>query len=131
MATSDAAALMLRKAAGDLQALRHMQDVFAFDDTVFGFHAQQACEKSCKSWLLHLGRRAPKIHDMRDLVALLAEAGVSLDDEEAIVDMTDFAVEWRYDEDPAEPIDRPATVVVCERLYARVAEVTGLELEKR
>lgn len=47
MATSDAQTL-LRKAEADLQAIRHMADRFAFDEGIFGFHAQQACEKALK-----------------------------------------------------------------------------------
>ncbi len=54
MVTSEFATL-LRSAQADLRAIQHMPDAYAFDEQVFGFHAQQACEKALKAWLLHLG----------------------------------------------------------------------------
>ncbi len=54
---------LLRMAQRDLNALRGMinpavdpTQVF-FSDEVFGFHAQQAAEKSLKAWIASLGNR--------------------------------------------------------------------------
>jgi HEPN domain-containing protein len=52
-------AAMLRSAQADLRAIEHMPDAYAFDEQVFGFHAQQACEKALKAWLMHLGCKPP------------------------------------------------------------------------
>jgi len=119
MGISEPFTVMLAKADIDLRTIRLMRDQFAFDDTVFGFHAQQACEKLLKAWLLRLGKPAPKTHDLRNLIALLAQAGVAVADEDAINELTDFAVEWRYDEFPPDgPIDRLAVVELVEQLRA-------------
>lgn len=124
MAKSDAFALTLSKAAADLQALRNMRDTFAFDEGIFGFHAQQACEKLLKAWLPHLGIAPPFIHDLRRLLELLAERGVVVADAGVIADLTDYAVEWRYDEmPPDELLDRPETIAVCARLHAQVVDL--------
>lgn len=124
MAKSDAFAIALAKAAADLQALRNMQDSYAFDEGIFGFHAQQACEKLLKAWLIHLGVAPPFIHDLRRLLEILADHGVAIAETETITDLTDYAVGWRYDEmPPDELLDRPATIAVCERLHAKVLQL--------
>ncbi len=38
--------VLLTAAKSDLKALEHMLDTAAFDDRIFGFHAQQAVEKA-------------------------------------------------------------------------------------
>lgn len=93
----DARRVMLAKAASDLRALQHMQDTFAFDEHVFGFHAQQACEKALKAWLLHLELEPPFIHDLRRLIALLTAAGQVVADAREIDSLTIYAVGLRYD----------------------------------
>ncbi len=52
MYTSDRedAERMLALARVDLKATRNMLDPALFEDSVFGFHAQQAVEKALKSW---------------------------------------------------------------------------------
>ncbi len=130
MAMSDAYLLALKKSAADLQALRNMQDTFAFDEAVFGFHAQQACEKALKAWLLLLGIVPPFVHDLRRLIALLAQHGAVVAEADAIAELTDYAVEWRYDEMPGdELIDRPGIVALCERLFATVVAVKTTHAE--
>ena len=45
-------ARMMRLAQRDVRAVRGMvDDAVAFSDEIFGFHAQQAVEKSAKAWL--------------------------------------------------------------------------------
>ena len=55
---------MLAVAEVDLKALRNMLDSEIFEDSVFGFHAQQASEKSLKAWLSLRGIVYPKTHDL-------------------------------------------------------------------
>ncbi len=47
----ETARIVLAAAERDLRALGHMGDTTAFSVEVFGFHAQQAVEKSLKAWL--------------------------------------------------------------------------------
>ncbi|WP_295441237.1 HEPN domain-containing protein [uncultured Thiodictyon sp.] len=54
-AARDDAERLLRRARANLKALRHMGDEDCFDDNIYGFHAQQAAEKSLKAWLACLG----------------------------------------------------------------------------
>jgi HEPN domain-containing protein len=44
------ARMMLDIANSDRKAIRNMLDADKFDDTIFGFHAQQAVEKLFKAW---------------------------------------------------------------------------------
>ena len=45
------ARVLLEAAEFDVSALRGMGDAAVFADAVFGFHVQQAAEKSFKAWL--------------------------------------------------------------------------------
>ena len=128
----DTGRVLLGKAAGDLKAIQHMQDTFTFDEHVFGFLAQQACEKALKAWLLHTGGESPFIHDLRKLMTMLAVAGQEVAEADAIHALTVYAVGLRYDEaPPADLLDRPATVALCEGLFNHVVELTGYDPEKR
>lgn len=125
MAGSDAATL-LRKAEADLRAIAHMADTFAFDEGIFGFHAQQACEKALKVWLLSCGVTPPFSHDLRELFLLLREVGVQVPESAEIARLTKYAVQWRYGDPPYERLlDRPATVALCERLIAQVVPLVA------
>jgi HEPN domain-containing protein len=115
---------MLGAGYTDLKALRHMPDVFVFDERIFGFHAQRTCEKSLNAWLLHLGGNRPFIHDLRALIHMLAGRGVTVPEAEAIAPLAAYATQDRYGDEPMVPLDRPATVALCERLYT---QVEGLE----
>lgn len=46
-----------------------------FEDSIFGFHAQQTAEKSLKAWLSLRGRAYPKTHDLRVLFQLIGALG--------------------------------------------------------
>lgn len=85
-------------AGKDLQALKGMGDEEVFPIEIFGFHVQQAVEKTLKAWLCCLGKTYPKIHDLDELVALLEDAGQALPEEFApLVEYTDFATTFRYE----------------------------------
>lgn len=62
---------MLLMSNKDLKALRNMLDPEAFDDEIFGFHAQQAVEKAIKAWLSLAGVEYIKTHILDDLIDLL------------------------------------------------------------
>ena len=93
----DDARRLMRRAQADLNALRNMGDREKFDENIYGFHAQQAVEKSLKAWLAFLGRSYPFRHDLGELLAALAAAGEDVEDLWTLADLTPFAVQLRYE----------------------------------
>ena len=55
MSGLDHARGLLKMAEKDFAALKGMVDPLVFADEVFGFHTQQAAEKSLKAWLAARG----------------------------------------------------------------------------
>jgi HEPN domain-containing protein len=125
---------MLVLAQRDLKALQGMLDADIFADEIFGFHAQQAVEKALKAWLTLVGVEYPRTHDLEELLELLEEhAKPILEAFYDLVDLTDFAVQFRYRifEDAEGRLNRGAMirqvndlVVHVERLV-REAETAG------
>ena len=88
---------MLILAQRDFKALQGMLDAETFADEIFGFHAQQAVEKALKAWLTLVGVEYPRTHDLEELLELLEEhAEPILEAFYDLVDLTDFAVQFRY-----------------------------------
>ena len=88
---------MVILAQRDLKALQGMLDADTFADEIFGFHAQQAVEKALKAWLTLVGVEYPRTHDLAELLELLEEhAEPILEAFYDLVDLTDFAVQFRY-----------------------------------
>jgi len=91
---------MLSMASKDLLALEKMKDdpVYFYDE-VYGFHAQQTVEKSMKALLSYFGIKYRKIHDLGELLALLKEKdNNSPQIFHGLLDLTDYAVMFRYDD---------------------------------
>ena len=88
---------LLDMAGRDFKALTNMMDRGAFDEEVFGFHAQQAIEKTLKAWIAYLGRAYPKSHDVSALVSLLRGEGADVEQFSQLEDFTIFAVQYRYE----------------------------------
>jgi len=113
---------LLRLAETDLKAVRNMLDPERFEDPVFGFHAQQAVEKALKAWLSLRGVAYARTHDLRLLMNLLQTQGEA-DCERfvGLADLTDFAVQFRYDFPslPAE-LRRDELLTTVEALLAHV-----------
>ncbi len=91
------AAQLFNKAQSDLRALRGMQDEKVFDDSVYGFHLQQAVEKGLKAWLDSLGIAFPKTHDINLLLGLLGDTGVEVEALYEFNMFTSYAVQLRYE----------------------------------
>ncbi|MBI5251050.1 MAG: HEPN domain-containing protein [Desulfomonile tiedjei] len=119
---------MLTLAKVDLKAIRNMPDPEAFEDSVFGFHAQQAVEKALKAWLTLRGIPYPKTHDLRLLLNLLE--GTAQEDcqrFESLVDLTDFAVQFRYDfPTPAHGLDRCSIISEAQSVIGHVERLLQL-----
>jgi len=98
MSDLEFARLMLSMAQKDLRAIQGMADPDVFADEVYGFHAQQAVEKALKAWLSLVGLEYPRIHDLGELLELLLDQEQSIPSQFiALTDLTDFAVQFRYE----------------------------------
>ncbi len=104
---------LLKLAHYDLEAMEVLNASGRIHTGIFGFHAQQAVEKSLKAWLSYLGVAYPFTHDLRALFALLAmQIGTESDRFASLSDLTPFAVQMRYEDfyEPEEELDRPAFI---------------------
>lgn len=80
-----------------------------------GFHALQAVEKLLKAALFLVGAEPPRSHHLAQLEALLITAGQPMPPHfRPLLDLTPFAVQWRYDDDPGPPmtLDERRTLLV-------------------
>lgn len=120
---------LLAMAHKDLSALRGMVDQPAvFADEVFGFHAQQSVEKALKAWLDLREEDYPRTHDLAHLLAALENLGERCDAYWSLVDLSVFAVQYRYESFPeagSAPLDRSATLAAVAALVAHVEAIKG------
>lgn len=115
---------LLAAAESDAKALENMLDPEAFDDRVFGFHAQQAVEKALKAWLNILRGSHPFTHDLALLLHALDECGAKIEHCWDFADLCAYAVRFRYEAllDDEEPLNR-------QRLLADVRALMNCVLE--
>jgi len=92
MSEIEHAKMLVRLANADLKALSVMLDANTFEESVFGFHAQQAVEKSLKAWIEYLGGEYPLRHDIRELLRQLQKLGVVVDSYKELIDLNIYAV---------------------------------------
>ena len=113
---------LLNVAGKDLRALKGMVDSEAFADEIFGFHAQQAVEKTLKAWIAAQGEEYPFKHDLRPLLIKLEDLGCDVSGLWDFVDLNAFAVQFRYTEyDYMEAsLDRQDAINKIQVLYDRV-----------
>jgi HEPN domain-containing protein len=96
---------------------------------VFGFHAQQAVEKSLKAWLSDHDIVYPRRHTLHTLTQQLAENGCELPTGfHALLCLSPFAARLRYEfwEPTGGPLDRVELARLAEELLVFVKEQTGL-----
>jgi HEPN domain-containing protein len=84
-------------AAKDMKALDLMILPESIDDEIFGFHAQQAVEKSLKAWIAVIGGTYGFIHDLRVLFLTLRELGCGIDNFRHLILLNPFAAQLRYE----------------------------------
>lgn len=78
-------------------ALREVAVVELPNYDAAGFHAQQCAEKYLKARLVEAGARVPRTHDLRVLLLQLKAIEPTFAEfEQAMADLTAFAVEFRY-----------------------------------
>lgn len=130
MSDLDHAQSLLEMAMGDLNSLRGMimaSDASRafFSDEVFGFHAQQAAEKCLKAWIAVLGRSYPRTHDLMALINILGDEGADTSSLNSLVDLSPFAVQYRYEFLGADDdeVDRGSVLQEIQSLYERVVGI--------
>lgn len=113
---------LLEAAKRDLSALRGMGDAEIFADEIFGFHVQQAIEKSFKAWLALLGETYPTTHNLERLLKALAMRDPGAVRFEELTGYAPYAVVLRYaDAAPQRgAIDRREALLRVEALFERV-----------
>jgi len=123
MKETDLARSLLSSAEKDLNAIRNMTDADSFADEIFGFHAQQAVEKTLKAWIALLGGEYPFIHDLDALLNALEKLGADVDALRDLVELNAFAVQFRYEalESPDEPLDRGSVTIEAMTLFRKVS----------
>ncbi len=129
MSDLEEATTLLRAAHRDLQALAGMMDREVFADEIFGFHVQQAVEKSPKAWLAALGDAYPYTHDLMSLMQRLEGLGYQvLAKFEPLLEFTLYAVQFRYGfmDTLDEPPDREGAIALVSSLYAAAASQVSL-----
>ena len=122
MSDPKCARVLLDAAERDVGALRVMGRSHEISDEIFGFHAQQAAEKSLKAWLALLGKVYPLTHNLEALLELLSERNDVSGRFRKLIDFTPYAVEFRYEgvESGTDPIDRKSALTLVEALLAQV-----------
>lgn len=112
---------MARKASQDERVVERLLSDADIADEVLGFHCQQAVEKLLKALLLAHGLEFPRTHNLDLLADLLADAGHPLpgplSDLEGLIP---FAAQYRYEEEPDLPLDRPAARALVRDLREHV-----------
>lgn len=117
---------LLVMARKDFDALRGMVGNAIFADEIFGFHAQQAIEKTVKAWLTQNAIEYPLTHDLSRLFLLLEESGEDVTAYWPLVEFNVFAVQARYESGLTaleEPLDRTSIVSSIELLLLKVEAI--------
>jgi len=110
----------------DLRAIKQMTGE-GFDIETFGFHAQQAVEKSLKAWIRQLGEIPPFTHNLAILVTRLEELSQDMSAWQELVELNTFAVQFRYAEvdDEGPDIDRHDVIRQVEQLLTTIDQLVG------
>jgi HEPN domain-containing protein len=116
---------LLLAARKDWQALGGMRDGTVFADEIFGFHAQQAVEKTLKAWLALSGVEYPRTHDISLLLSVLAMQGQNVEDDYDLLEFNPYAVQFRYEAfaEIGEPLKRGKVIERVGALLCRVEDL--------
>jgi HEPN domain-containing protein len=128
----DQAEQLLLMASKDMKAMDLMIAPESIDDEIFGFHAQQAVEKSLKAWITVIGGTYGYIHDLRVLFLTLRELGCDIEKFRQLILLTPFAAQLRYEplETVDEPLNRPEVRKEVQKLYDHVQAAVTLIKQK-
>jgi HEPN domain-containing protein len=107
--------VLLRKAEGDLAAVRTLIVREEIPDDIVGFHAQQAAEKAAKAVLTLRGVDYPRTHDVHYLADQLRELEGGRPREIADAAwLTAWATEFRYADPPPPALNREEALASAE-----------------
>jgi HEPN domain-containing protein len=128
----DQAEQLLLMASKDIKAMDLMMSPESIDDEIFGFHAQQAAEKSLKAWITAIGGTYSFGHDLRVFLMILRELGCDIEKFRNLTLLIPFAAQLRYEplETVDELLDRPALRKQIQELYDHVMTVVALMKQK-
>lgn len=128
----DQAEKLLLMASKDLKAMDLMILPESIDDEIFGFHAQQAVEKSLKAWITAIGGTYGFSHDLRVLFLTLRELGCDIENFRHLIMLNPFAAQLRYEplETVDEPLNRPALRKEVQELHVHVQSAVALMKSK-
>lgn len=100
MSGHEMARVLLDIAAADFKAISNMLDPGMFDDSIFGFHAQQTVEKTLKAWLCVLHETHPYTHDLRFLLRSGKKLNLTWDSSSSMALPTTFDTKRRRRKKP-------------------------------
>jgi len=116
------ASILMAMGSKDIDLLKYIIDSDLIADEIFGFHAQQAVEKSLKAWIYYAGGTFDRTHDLRRLLIALRDIGLDVEQFWELIALNSFAVQFRYEsmEEEDVPLERADTLRKIELLYKRV-----------
>jgi len=118
MKQHEQAMILMEKALHDEVLVEEVFAAKRVTDDIVGFHCQQAMEKLLKAALSHHGVRYRKIHDLREIMDILTDAGHPLPgDLEDIDSLSPYGSLFRYDVIPSNvSLDRQKALDMVRRL---------------
>ena len=114
----DQARQLLIMASKDIKAMHSLLSPESADDEIFGFHAQQAVEKSLKSWIIAAGGNYGFVHDIHVLLLNLRELGCDINRFKSFLLLNVYAVRLRY-----EPLEMPTNTLDRHDLLGKVIDL--------
>jgi HEPN domain-containing protein len=78
MSVPEQSLTMQTMALKDIEVLKFIVDAKGIADSIFGFHAQQAAEKSLKAWICAAGGTYGFTHDLQRLLLELEQLGCDI-----------------------------------------------------
>lgn len=124
----DQAEKLLLMASKDMKAMELMILPESIDDEIYGFHAQQAVEKTLKAWITVIGETYSFNHDLWILLLTLRELGCDIEKYRHLIMLNPFAAHLRYEplETLDEPLDRPELRQQIQELHDHVQTAVAL-----
>lgn len=97
MKATDIALALVAKASEDIHVLSALRSDLQTTDAIWGFHAQQAVEKLLKALLTKQQTSFPFTHRLPELADIVDAWPSRFSDHfEPLLDLTPYAVEYRY-----------------------------------
>jgi len=128
MSVPEQALTMQTMSLKDIGILKFIVEAKEVDDSIFGFHAQQAVEKSLKAWIGAAGGTYGFTHDLERLLLELEQLGCDVTGFEDLSELSAFAVQFRYETmESEEPlIDRADILRKVVALYEYVQSLLAI-----